>query len=98
MATSASARSRRISRRGGPRPRRGGTPPPPPPAEAPPPLPAAPGGVPVLGSGPGRPEVPMEDLFVDVFETSIGPGELLREIVVPPLAEGARAGHGEVLP
>ena len=68
------------------------------PAQDPPPMLVALGAVAVLESGAGRREVPMEDLFVDVFETSIGPGELLREIVVPPLAEGARATYVKFLP
>jgi len=42
--------------------------------------------------------IPLEALFVDVFETSLEPGELLLRVEVPPLPHGARATYKKFLP
>jgi len=42
--------------------------------------------------------IPLESLFVDVFETSLDPGELLLRVEVPPLPQGARATYKKFLP
>ena len=42
--------------------------------------------------------IPLGELFVDVFETSLEPDELLLQIEVPPLPAGARATYKKFLP
>jgi aerobic carbon-monoxide dehydrogenase medium subunit len=42
--------------------------------------------------------VPLDALFVDVFETSLEPGEILLRVDVPPLPPGARAAYKKFLP
>lgn len=68
------------------------------PAQDPPPMLIALGATAVLEGRAGRREMPLEDLFVDVFETRIGAGELLSEILVPPPAAGTRATYVKFLP
>lgn len=68
------------------------------PAQDPPPMLMALGASAVVEGPSGTRTVPLDELFVDVFETSIGQGELLREIVVPPLASGSRAAYVKFLP
>lgn len=68
------------------------------PAQDPPPMLIALGASAVIAGPAGRRSVPLDELFVDVFETRIAPGEILREIVVPPLAPGARATYEKFLP
>ena len=46
----------------------------------------------------GTRRIPVEQLFVDVFETSIGPGEVLTTVRVPAQARGARIGYEKFLP
>lgn len=38
-------------------------------------------------------ELALEDFFTDSYESALGPGEILTEVVVPPLPEGARAAY-----
>lgn len=68
------------------------------PAQDPPPMLMALGAAAVLESTAGRRTLPVEELFVDFFETRIGRAELVREIVVPPLAPGSRATYLKYLP
>lgn len=68
------------------------------PAQDPPPMLMALGAVAVLESSTGRRTVPLDELFVDVFETRIAAGELLLEVIVPPLAPGSRAAYLKFLP
>lgn len=68
------------------------------PAQDPPPMLMALGASAILEGPSGTRTVSLEELFVDVFETSIGQGELLREIVVPPLASGSSAAYVKFLP
>src|SRR2546430_1609516 len=42
--------------------------------------------------------IPLEAIFVDVFETSLEPGELLLRVELPPLPAGARATYKKFLP
>lgn len=42
--------------------------------------------------------VPLEALFVDVFETSLEPDEILLRVEVPPLPAGAKATYKKFLP
>ncbi|HEX9494893.1 MAG TPA: xanthine dehydrogenase family protein subunit M [Candidatus Limnocylindria bacterium] len=42
--------------------------------------------------------IPLDELFVDVFETSLEPDELLLRIELPPLPAGARATYRKFLP
>lgn len=42
--------------------------------------------------------IPLDELFVDVFETSLEPDELLLRIELPPLPAGARATYKKFLP
>jgi carbon-monoxide dehydrogenase medium subunit len=42
--------------------------------------------------------IPLEELFVDVFETSLDPDELLLRVELPPLPAGARATYKKFLP
>src|SRR5712691_11797962 len=42
--------------------------------------------------------IPLEELFVDVFETSLDPNELLLRVELPPLPAGARATYQKFLP
>jgi carbon-monoxide dehydrogenase medium subunit len=38
-------------------------------------------------------EIPLEEFFTDLYENALGPGEIAREIVVPPLPAGARTAY-----
>lgn len=68
------------------------------PAQDPPPMLMALGAAAVLERASGRRTLPVEELFVDLFETRIGRAELVREIVVPPLAPGSQATYLKYLP
>jgi carbon-monoxide dehydrogenase medium subunit len=46
----------------------------------------------------GERRIPLDAFFVDLFETSLEPGELLVRIEVPPLPPGARATYKKFLP
>ena len=60
------------------------------PAQDPPPALMALGARVVLASSGGTRELPVEDLFVDYYETALQPGELLTEVIVPAQAADAR--------
>ncbi len=51
----------------------------------------------ITGRG-GTRRIPVEELFVDVFETSLEPGEVLTAVRVPPMAPGSRIGYEKFLP
>ena len=69
------------------------------PAQDPPPMLLALGAeVELAKAGGTRRRVPVEELLVGLFETSIGPGEILTGVRVPPLAEGTRATYVKFLP
>ena len=68
------------------------------PAQDPPPALIALGARVVLASSGGTRELPIEDLFVDYYETALAPGELLTEVIVPAQPQGARAVYLKFLP
>lgn len=46
----------------------------------------------------GQRQVPIGQLFVDVFETSLAPGEVLLDLTVPPVPTGSRTAYRKFLP
>ena len=68
------------------------------PAQDPPPALMALGARVVLASSSGKRELPVEDLFIDYYETALEPGELLTEVIVPAQPQGARAVYLKFLP
>ena len=52
----------------------------------------------VVACAAGTRRIPLAELFVDVFETSLQPDELLLRVEVPPLPTGARATYKKFLP
>src|SRR5437773_10338873 len=55
-------------------------------------------GVVIARSRFGERRIPLDALFVDLFETSLEPGELLLRVELPPLPAGARATYQKFLP
>lgn len=55
-------------------------------------------GVAVTRSKTGSRRIPLDALFVDVFETALEPDELLLRVEVPPLPAGARVTYQKFLP
>jgi len=55
-------------------------------------------GVTVVRSKAGSRRISLDALFVDVFETSLEPDELLLRVELPPLPTGARATYQKFLP
>jgi carbon-monoxide dehydrogenase medium subunit len=51
-----------------------------------------------LVSRTGERTVPVDELFTDYYETSIQPGELLTEVIVPPQPANAKAVYLKFLP
>ena len=51
----------------------------------------------VAGPG-GERHIAVDDLFVDVFETSLQPGDLVLDIRVPPVPAGSRTAYRKFLP
>lgn len=68
------------------------------PAQDPPPALMTLGARVVLASSGGTRELPVEDLFVDYYETALEPGELLTEVIVPAQPPDARAVYLKFLP
>ncbi len=68
------------------------------PAQDPPPMLIALGAAVILASRSGVRQVELDDLFVDSLTTVIRPDEILRELVIPPLAAGTRAVYLKFLP
>ncbi len=68
------------------------------PAQDPPPALMALGARVVLASSGGTRELPVEDLFVDYYETALQPGELLTEVIVPAQSSDARGVYLKFLP
>ena len=52
----------------------------------------------VLTSSKGTRELPVNDLFVDYYESALEPGELLTELVVPQSPKGAKTVYLKFLP
>ena len=68
------------------------------PAQDPPPALMALGARVVLTSTGGVRELPVEDFFLDYYETALAPGELLTEVVVPAQPADARGVYLKFLP
>ncbi|HEY6201801.1 MAG TPA: xanthine dehydrogenase family protein subunit M [Candidatus Limnocylindria bacterium] len=68
------------------------------PAQDPPPMLIALSAEVVVASKTGERAVPVEDLFVDVFTTSLRPGEIITAVRFPALAAGTRATYLKFLP
>jgi aerobic carbon-monoxide dehydrogenase medium subunit len=68
------------------------------PAQDPPPMLIALGGEAVVASRDGQRRIPLDDFFVDYFETAIQPGEVLLSIDLPPLPAGTRVTYKKFLP
>lgn len=52
----------------------------------------------VISSSSGERVVPVEDLFVDYFETDLQPGEIMTGIIIPPLPAGSGGVYLKFLP
>src|SRR5205085_1342368 len=64
----------------------------------PPPMLIALGGQAVVANREGQRRIPLDEFFVDYFETAIQPGEVLLSIDLPPLAQGTRVTYKKFLP
>lgn len=51
-----------------------------------------------LASAKGKRVMPLEQFFIDYYQTDLSPGEILTEIRVPPPAEGLRWSHIKFMP
>ena len=52
----------------------------------------------VIASREGERRMPLDEFFVDYFETALQPGEVLVSIDLPPLAEGTGVTYKKFLP
>jgi aerobic carbon-monoxide dehydrogenase medium subunit len=68
------------------------------PAQDPPPMLIALGGQAVVASRDGQRRVPLDEFFVDYFETALEPGEVLVSVELPPLPAGTRVTYKKFLP
>lgn len=68
------------------------------PNEDPPPTLIALGATVVLTSASGRRDLPVEDLFIDFYETDVQPGEILTSITIPPQPAGSGWAYLKFLP
>ena len=68
------------------------------PAQDPPPMLMALGAQVVAASADGERTIALDELFVDVFTTSLRPGEILTAVRFPALAPGTRATYLKFLP
>jgi aerobic carbon-monoxide dehydrogenase medium subunit len=68
------------------------------PAQDPPPMLIALNGQAVIASRAGERRMPLDEFFVDFFETALQPGEVLVSIDLPPLASGTRVTYKKFLP
>jgi carbon-monoxide dehydrogenase medium subunit len=68
------------------------------PAQDPPPMLMALGGSAVVASASGSRTIPLDEFFVDYFETALQPGEVLVAVELPPLAAGSRVTYKKFLP
>jgi len=69
------------------------------PAQDPPPiLMAFDASVTVAGPGGARRLVPLDELFVDTFTTTLGEGEIITGVRIPPVKAGTRATYQKFLP
>jgi carbon-monoxide dehydrogenase medium subunit len=68
------------------------------PAQDPPPMLIALGGEAVVASRGSQRRIPLDEFFVDYFETALQPGEVLVSIDLPPLPTGTRVTYKKFLP
>jgi carbon-monoxide dehydrogenase medium subunit len=68
------------------------------PAQDPPPILLALDAEAEVASHAGDRRVPLERFFVDVFETVLGPGDILTAVRIPPIAPSSRVGYEKFLP
>jgi carbon-monoxide dehydrogenase medium subunit len=68
------------------------------PAQDPPPMLIALRGVVVLASADGVREIPLDEFFVDYFESAIRPGEVLTSVRLPPKPAHRRTAYVKYLP
>lgn len=68
------------------------------PAQDPPPMLIALNGQAVIASREGERRVPLDEFFVDYFETALQMGEVLVSIDLPPLPSGTRVTYKKFLP
>jgi carbon-monoxide dehydrogenase medium subunit len=68
------------------------------PAQDPPPMLIALDAQAVVASHQGQRRIPLDELFVDYFETALQPGEVLVAVELPPLAPGTRVTYKKFLP
>ena len=68
------------------------------PAQDPPPMLIALGATAVVASKKGQRRVPLDQFFVDFFETVLQPGEVLVSVELPPLPAGTRVTYKKFLP
>jgi carbon-monoxide dehydrogenase medium subunit len=68
------------------------------PAQDPPPMLIALGAEAVVSSRQGQRRIPLDEFFVDYFETAMQPGEVLESIDLPALPAGTRVTYKKFLP
>jgi aerobic carbon-monoxide dehydrogenase medium subunit len=68
------------------------------PAQDPPPMLIALGAQAVVTSKEGQRRIPLDEFFVDYFETALKPGEVLVSVELPPLPAGTRVTYKKFLP
>ena len=68
------------------------------PAQDPPPMLMALGGSARVASSSGSRSIPLDEFFVDYFETALQPGEVLLAVDLPPLPAGTRVTYKKFLP
>lgn len=68
------------------------------PAQDPPPMLMALGGSAVVASSSGSRSIPLDEFFVDFFETALQPGEVLLSVDLPPLAADTGVTYKKFLP
>jgi aerobic carbon-monoxide dehydrogenase medium subunit len=68
------------------------------PAQDPPPMLIALGGDAVVAGKGGQRRMPLDEFFVDYFETALKPGEVLLSVDLPPLPAGTRVTYKKFLP
>jgi len=68
------------------------------PSQDPPPSLIALGASVVMTSSSGQRELPLEELYLDYYETDVRPGEILTSLVIPPAPPGSGAAYLKFLP
>ncbi|GAC1319957.1 MAG: xanthine dehydrogenase family protein subunit M [Chloroflexota bacterium] len=68
------------------------------PAQDPPPMLIALGGEAVVANANGERRIPLDEFFVDYFETALSEGEVLIAVDLPPLPGGTRVTYKKFLP